>query len=144
MKKEYDKGYWKKLITSKQIDIDWNSNSQSRASSNNTRDDLHMDITIRSILKSDWYSLGSQRWRSSIQPAKKKKRLGANCPSDHELLTAKFRLKLNKVGKITRPFRYDLNQIPYNCILEVINRFKGLDLIDRVSQELWAEVCDTV
>ena len=76
--------------------------------------------------------------------SKKKKRLGANCPSDHELLTAKFRLKLNKVGKITRPFRYDLNQIPYNCILEVINRFKGLDLIDRVSQELWAEVCDTV
>ena len=75
---------------------------------------------------------------------KKKKRLGANCPSDHELLTAKFRLKLNKVGKITRPFRYDLNQILYNYTVEVTNRFKGLDLIDRVPEELWTEVCDIV
>ena len=71
-------------------------------------------------------------------------RLGADCGSDHELLIAKFRLKLNKVGKITRPFRYELNQIPHSYIVEVTNRFKGLDLIDRVSQEVWAEVHDTV
>ena len=58
------------------------------------------------------------------------------CGSDHELLIAKFRLKLEKVGKTTRPFRYDLNQIPYNYIVEVRNRFKELDLIDRVSEEL--------
>ena len=68
--------------------------------------------------------------------SKKKKRLGANCPSDHELLTAKFRLKLNKVGKITRPFRYDLNQIPYNYPVELTGRFKELDLTDRVPEEL--------
>ena len=65
-----------------------------------------------------------------------KTRLGANCGSDHELPVAKFRLKLKKVGKTTRPFRYDLNQIPYDYTLEVTNRFKGLDLIDRVSEEL--------
>ena len=69
-------------------------------------------------------------------------RPGADCGSDHELLIAKFRLKLKKVGKTTRPFRYDLNQIPY--IVEVRNRFKGLDLIDRVPDELWMEVCDIV
>ena len=60
------------------------------------------------------------------------------------LLTAKFRLKLKKVGKTTRPFRYDLNQIPYDYTVEVRNRFKGLDLIDKVPDELWMEVCDTV
>ena len=60
--------------------------------------------------------------------------------SDHELLIAKFRLKLKKVGKTTRPFRYDLNQIPYDYTVEVRNRFKGLDLIDRVPDELWMEV----
>ena len=60
----------------------------------------------------------------------KKKRPGADCGSDHELLIEKFRLKLKKVGKITRPFRYDLNQIPYDYTMEVRNRFKGLDLID--------------
>ena len=59
-----------------------------------------------------------------------KTRPGADCGSDHELLIAKFRLKLKKVGKTTRPFRYDLNQIPYNCPVEVRNRFKGLDLIE--------------
>ena len=59
---------------------------------------------------------------------------------DHELLNAKFRLKLKKVGKTTRPFRYDLNQIPYDYIVEVRNRFKRLDLIDRVPDELWTEV----
>ena len=69
------------------------------------------------------YTLCRQRWRSSIQSAKT--RLGADCGSDHELLIAKFRLKLKRVGKTTRPFRYDLKQIPYNYIVEVTNRFKG-------------------
>ena len=82
----------------------------------------------------------SQRWRSSIQSAKA--RPGADCGSDHELLIAKFRLKSKKVGKTTRPFRYALNQIPNDYTVEVRNRFKGLDLIDRVPDELWAEVCD--
>ena len=84
----------------------------------------------------------SHRWRSSIQSAKT--RWGADCGSDHELLIAKFRLKLKKVGKTTRPFRYDLNQITYNYTVEVRNRFKGLDLIDRVPDELWTEVQDIV
>ncbi|GGD47979.1 hypothetical protein GCM10011358_34760 [Sinisalibacter lacisalsi] len=88
------------------------------------------------------YILCSQRWRSSIQSAKT--RPGADCGSDHELLIAKFRLKLKKVGKTTRPFRYDLNQIPYDYTVEVRNRFKGLDLIDRVPDELWTEVRDIV
>ena len=74
------------------------------------------------------YILCSQRWRSSLQSAKTW--LGANYGSDHELLIAKFRLKLKKVGKNTRPFRYDLNQIPYDYTVEVTNRFKGLDLIE--------------
>ena len=64
------------------------------------------------------------------------KTLGADCGSDHELLIAKFRLKFKKVGKTTRSFRYNLNQIPYNYTVEVTNQFKGLDLIDRGSQEL--------
>ena len=63
-----------------------------------------------------------------------------SCGSDHELLTAKFRLKLKKVGKTTRPLRCDLNQIPYDYTVEVRNRFKGLDLVDRVPDELWMEV----
>ena len=74
------------------------------------------------------YILCSQRWRSSIQSPKT--RPGADCGSDHELLIAKFRLKLKKVEKTTRPFRYDLNQIPYDYTVEVRNRFKGLDLIE--------------
>ena len=69
-----------------------------------------------------------------------KTRLGANCDSDHELLIAKFRLKLTKTGKTTRPFRYDLNQIPYDHTVEVRNTFKGLDLLDRVPDQLWTEV----
>jgi len=69
-----------------------------------------------------------------------KTRPGADCGSDHELLIAKFRLKLKKVGKTTRPFSYDLNQITYDYTVEVRNRFKGLDLIDRVPDELWNEV----
>ena len=84
--------------------------------------------------------LCSQRWRSSIQS---KTRPGADCGPDHELLIAKFRLKLKKVGKITRSFRYALNQIPYDYTVEVTNRFKGLDLI-RVPEEPWTEVRDTV
>ena len=67
-----------------------------------------------------------------------------DCGSDHELLIAKFRLKFTKVGKTTKPFRYDLNQIPYDYTVEVRNRFKGLDLIERVPDELWMEVHDIV
>ena len=74
------------------------------------------------------YILCSQRWRSSIQSAKA--RLGADCGSDHALLIAKFRVKLKKVGKTTRQFRYDLNQISYDYTMEVTNRFKGLDLTE--------------
>ena len=73
-----------------------------------------------------------------------KTRLGADCGSDHDLLIAKFRLKLKKVVKTSRPFRYDLNQIPYNYTVEVTNRFKELDLIDRVPEELWTKVRDIV
>ena len=75
---------------------------------------------------------------------KKKKRLAVYCGLSHELLIAKFRLKLKKVGKISRPFRYDLNQIPYDYTMEMRNRFKDLDLIDRVPDELWNEVRDIV
>ena len=88
------------------------------------------------------YILCSQRWRSSTQS--EKSRPGADCGSDHELLITKFRPKLKKVGKTTRPFGYDRNQIPYDHTVEVRNRFQGLDLIDRVPDELWTEVCDMV
>ena len=88
------------------------------------------------------YLLCSQRWRSSIQSAKT--RLGADCGSDHELLIAKFRLKLKKVGNTTRLFMYDLNQIPSDYSMELRNRLKGLDLTDRVPDELWTEVHDIV
>ena len=70
--------------------------------------------------------------------------MGADCGSDHEPLIAKFRLKLKKVGKTTRPFRYNLNQIPYDYTVEVTNRFKGLDLIVREPEELRMEVRDIV
>ena len=80
------------------------------------------------------YILCSQGWRSSIQSAKT--RPGADCGSDNKLFIAKFRLKLNKVGKTTRTFRYDINLIPYDYTVEVTNRFKGLDLIDSVPEEL--------
>ena len=86
--------------------------------------------------------LYSQRWRSSIQS--EKTRLAADCGSDHELLISRFRLKLKKVGKTTRPFRYDLNQIRYDYTVEVTNRFKGLDLIDWVPEEVWMEVHEIV
>ena len=80
--------------------------------------------------------------RGSIQSAKA--RPGADCGSDHELLIPRFRLKLKKMGITIRPFMYDLNQIPYDYTMEVRNRFQGLDLIDRVPDELWTEDRDTV
>ena len=101
-----------------------------------------MDITRQSISKQTDYSLCSQRWRSSIQTAKTRPR--ADCGSDHELLIVKFRPKLKKVGKTTRPFRYDLNQIPYDYTVEVRNRVKRLDPMERVPEELWIEVRDIV
>ena len=72
----------------------------------------------------------------------RKTRPGADCGSDHELLIAKFRLKLKKLGKTTGLFGYDINRIPYDYTVEVTNRFKELDLMDRVPEELWMEVCD--
>ena len=88
------------------------------------------------------YILCSQRWICSIQSAKI--RLGADCGSDHKLPITKFRLKLKKVGKTTRPFRYDLNQIPYDYTVEETNRFKVLDLIYRKTEKLWTEVRDII
>ena len=99
-----------------------------------------MDITDDQYQNQIDYILCSQRWRSSIQSAKT--RPGSDCGSDHELLIAKFRLKSETVGKTTRPFRYDLNQIPYT--VEVTNRFKGLDLENRVPEELRMEVHNIV
>ena len=103
---------------------------------------LHIAIIDGQYQNQIDYILCSQRRRSSIQSAKT--RPGADCGSDHELLIAKFRLKLKKVGKTTTPFRYDLNQIPYDYTVEVTNRFKGLDLIDRVPDELWMKVRNIV
>ena len=88
------------------------------------------------------YILYSRRWRSSIQSAKT--RPGADCGSAHELPIAKFRPKLKKVGKTSRPFRYDLNLIPFDYTVEVTDRLKELDLMDRVPEELWTEVPNTV
>ena len=73
-----------------------------------------------------------------------KTRPGADCGSNHELLIGKFRLKLKNMGKTTRPFRYELNQIPYNYTVKVTNRFKELYLIDRVPEELWEKVHNIV
>ena len=96
-----------------------------------------MDITGWSTLKSGLlYSLQPKLEKHYTVS---KTRPGADCGSDHELPIAKFRLKLKKVGKTTRPFRYDLNQIPSDFTVEVPNRFKGLDLIDRVLEKLWTE-----
>ena len=109
-------------------------------SSNNTREDSthgHHQMVNNEIL----IIVFAAEWRSSTQSAKT--RPGADCGSDHELHIAKFVLKLKKVGETTRPFRYDLNQIPYDYTVEETNRFKGLDLIDRVPEELWTEIHDT-
>ena len=81
------------------------------------------------------YILCSQRWRSSIQSAKT--RPGPDCGSDHELLIAKIRLKLKKIGKTTRSFRCDLNQVPYDYTMEVTSRFKRLDLIEYLKNYGW-------
>ena len=103
---------------------------------------LHMNITRQSIPKSDWlYSL--QPKMEKLYTVSKNK-TGSWLWLDHELLTANIRLKLKKVEETTRPFRYDLNQIPYDYRVEVTNQFKGLDLTDRVPEELWMEVCDIV
>ena len=103
---------------------------------------LHTDITRWSTPKSDWlYSLQPKMEKLYTVS---KTRLGADYGSNHELLISKFILKLKKVEKTTRPFRYDLNQIPYDYTVEVRNRFKGLDLIDRVPDELWMESHDNV
>ena len=104
---------------------------------------LHTKLTGRFPAKySQWLLLTHRKKKknSKFQTSL----LGADCGTNHELLIAKFRLKLKKLGKTTRPFRYDLNQIPYDYSVEVTNRFKGLDLIDRGPEELWMEVCDTV
>ena len=95
--------------------------------------DITNDQNRNQIIVCSW------TWRSSIQSAKT--RPGADCGSDHELLIAKFILKLKKVRKITSPFRYDLNQIPYDYGVEVMNRVKGLDLVDRGPEELRTEIC---
>ena len=97
---------------------------------------LHMDITRLSVPKSDWLYSFSQRWRSSIHSAKT--RLGTDCGSDHELLIARFRVKLKKVEKTTRPFRYDLNQIPFDYKVAVTNRFMVLDLIECLKNYEWS------
>ena len=99
-----------------------------------------MDITRWSISKSD-YILCSQIRRIYIQSAGT--RPGADCGSDHQLLNTKSRLKLKKVRK-TKSFKYDLNQIPYDYVVEVINRCKRLDLVDRMREELWPEVHNIV
>ena len=100
---------------------------------NNTRDDFthgHHQMVNTEIKLITFFAV--KDGKALIQSAKITP--GADCGSDHELLTAKFRLKLKKVGKTTRPFRYDLNQIRYDYTVEVRNRFKGLDLIDRVPE----------
>ena len=84
------------------------------------------------------------KYGEALYSQQKKKKTGANWGSDHELLIVKFKFKLKKVGKTTRPCRYDLNQIPYDYTVEVRNRFKGLDMIDREPDKLWTEVCDIV
>ena len=102
---------------------------------------LHMDISRWSILKSDIILFGAEDGETlpSAQA-----RLGADCVSDHELLITKFRLNLKKLGKTTRPFIYDLTQIPYDYTMEVLNRFKGLDLVDRVPDQRWTELNNNV
>ena len=95
-----------------------------------------MDLIKQSTSKSDWlYSLQPKMEKSSIQSAET--RPGADCGSDHELLIAKLRLKLKKVGETTRPFRYDLNQIPCYYTVELMNKFKGLDLVECLKNYGW-------
>ena len=106
--------------------------SEQTPCSNNTQEDpIHGHHQMINTKIFD-YILCSQRWRCSIQPAKT--RPGAECGSDHELVIAKFRLKLKKVGKTTRPFRYEPNHVPCDYTVEMTNRFKRLDLIDRAPE----------
>ena len=95
---------------------------------------LHMDITRWLIPKSDWWYL---QWKIKKLIQSAKTRPEADCGSNHELLIAKFKLKLKKTEKSTRPFRHDLNQIPHDYTEEVRSRFKGFNLIDRMPGELW-------
>ena len=95
----------------------------------------HMDITRRSIPKSDWLHSLQPKMEKLCTVSKNKTR--ANCGSDHELLIAKCRIKLKKVGRTTRPLRYELNQIPYKYTMEVTNRFNGLDLIECLMNYGW-------
>jgi len=118
--------------------------SQQTPFSNNTRE---RGLYIRTLPNGEYrnqidYILCSLRWRSCKQSAKTRPR--ADCGSDHQLFIAKFRLKLKKAGETTRPVRYDLNQIPYEYAVEVMNRFKGLELVKSVPEKLWAEVHNIV
>ena len=108
--------------------------SHQTPSSNNTRDNSthgHHQVVNTKIRLIIFFAAKDGETIPSAIP-----RLGANCCSDHELLIVRFRLKLKKVGKTTRPFRYNLNQIHYVYTVEVMNRFKGLGLVDRVPEEL--------
>ena len=101
-----------------------------------------MDIIRWATLKSDCLHRFQPKMEKLYTVSKT--RLGADCVSDYELLIAKFRFTLKKVGKTTRPFSYDVNPIPFDYTVEVRNRFKGLDLKDRVPADVWTEVCDIV
>ena len=116
--------------------------SQQTSFSNNTREDSKWTSPDGQYGNQIDCIICSQKWRSSIQSEKTRQR--ADCGLDHEALIAKFKLKLKKVRKTARPFRYDLNQIPYDYTVKVTNRFKGLDLIDRIPEEIWTEVWDIV
>ena len=93
---------------------------------------MHTEFVNSENYALDWLP----QWLSTVYIQSAKTRPGNDCGSDHDLLITKFRLKLKKVGKTTRPFRYDLNQIPYDYTVEVKNRYKRLELIDRVPDEL--------
>ena len=115
--------------------------SQQTPSSNNTREDSahgHNQMVNTDISLIIFFAAKD----GEVLYIQKKTRPRADCGSDHELLTAKFRLKLKKVGKTSRPFRYDLNQIPYDYTVEMRNRLRVSDLIGRVPEELWTEVRD--
>ena len=131
---------WSRVKAKKVFPREWTSHSKHPLPTTQEKT-LQVDITRWSNRNQIDYILCTQRWRSSIQSAKIRP---GDCGSDHELLIAKFRLKLKKVGKAIRPFRYDLNQIHYDYAVEVTNRFKGFDLIDKVPAELWTEVPDIV
>ena len=103
---------------------------------------LHMDVTRWSILKSSWLYFLQTKMENLYTVSKNKTRSWLWFRSWTPC--CQIRLKLKKVGKTTRPFRYDLNQIPYTYKVEVRNRFKGLDLIDRVPEELWTEFHDII